>query len=139
MAVQQPRRSNLAWIGSFLVGAMAAAAITAVLAWTSQQQNEAIARAMTGGDPARAPDLLRRYGCAGCHTISGIAGADGEVGPPLSGLVHRVYVGGVATNTADHMVQWIRSPQSLSPRSVMPPSGISEAEARDVAAYLYSH
>jgi cytochrome c2 len=134
---KQPRRSELVWIGSAVAIAVAAAA--AALSWTSQQQTARIARVVAGGDPARAPELLRRYGCTGCHTISGVPGADGEVGPPLSGLVHRVYVGGVATNTADHLVQWIASPQSLSPQSAMPSSGISEAEARDVAAYLYSH
>jgi len=134
----QPGRSNLFWT-SCVVLAVAAAAITSALAWSSQQQTEEIARAMTGGDPTHAPELFRRYGCTGCHTISGIPGADGQVGPPLSDLVHRVYIGGVATNSADHLVQWITSPQSLSPQTVMPPSGISEAEARDIAAYLYSH
>jgi len=132
-------RFKLLWIICAVLGAMVAAAITSTLASSRQQQNEAIARAATGGDPAHAPELLRRYGCAGCHTIPGVTGADGEVGPPLSGLVHRVYIGGVATNTPDHLVQWITAPQSLSPQSVMPPSGISEQEARDVAAYLYSH
>jgi len=132
-------RFKLLWIICAVLGAMVAAAITSTLASSRQQQNEAIARAATGGDPAHALELLRRYGCAGCHTIPGVTGADGEVGPPLSGLVHRVYIGGVATNTPDHLVQWITAPQSLSPQSVMPPSGISEQEARDVAAYLYSH
>ncbi len=135
----QPGRSDPLWIGSVLAGAITVVALVAVPAWMSQQQSKTVARVVTGGDPDRAPELLRRYGCAGCHTISGVSGADGEVGPPLSGLIHRVYVGGVATNTPDHLVQWITSPQSLSPQSVMPPSGISEAEARDVAAYLYSH
>lgn len=133
-----PGRSKLLWIGCILVAAVAAAAITSALAWSSQQQTEEIARAMTGGDPAHAPELFRRYGCTGCHTIPGIPGADGQVGPPLSKLVHRVFIGGVATNTPDHLVQWITSPQSLSQQSAMPPSGISEAEARDIAAYLYS-
>ncbi len=135
----QSGRSNLFWISCVFLGAVVAVAITAALVWSSLRQREEIARAMTGGDPVHAPELLRRYGCAGCHTISGIAGADGEVGPSLSGLVHRVYIGGVVTNTPDHLVQWIRSPQSLSPQSVMPPSGTSETEARDIAAYLYSH
>jgi cytochrome c len=137
--IVQPGRSNLLWISCVVVGVVAAAAITSALAWSSQERSERIARMMTGGDPAHAPELFRRYGCMGCHAIPGIPGADGEVGPPLSGLVHRVYIGGVATNSADHLVQWITSPQSLSPQTVMPPSGISEAEARDIAAYLYSH
>jgi cytochrome c2 len=135
----QPGRSKLLWIGCALAVVVAAAAIASALAWSSREQTEEIARAMTGGDPAHAPELFRRYGCTGCHAISGIPGADGQVGPPLVNLVHRVYIGGVVTNSADHLVQWITRPQSLSPQTAMPPSGISEAEARDIAAYLYSH
>jgi cytochrome c2 len=106
--------------------------------WMSKQQTGRIARAISGGDPDHAPELIRRYGCSGCHTIPGIPGADGQVGPPLSDLIHRVYVGGVAINSPDKLAQWIVSPQQFSPHSAMPATGISEAEARDVAAYLYS-
>jgi cytochrome c len=106
--------------------------------WMSKQQTGRIARAISGGDPEHAPELIRRYGCGGCHTIPGIAGADGQVGPPLSDLIHRVYIGGVAINSPDQLTQWIVSPQKLSPRSAMPATGITEAEARDIAAYLYS-
>jgi cytochrome c2 len=108
--------------------------------WSYQQSSERkeIAIAMTGGEPERAPDLIRRYGCGGCHTISGVPGADGQVAAPLDGLVSRVYVGGVARNTADNLVRWIVDPQSLSPRTAMPVTGISEQEARDVAAFLYA-
>ena len=122
--------------------ALAAVAAAGILGagWISkQQQSERVARAMTGGDPAKAPDLIRRYGCSGCHTISGIPGGDGQVGGPLSALKKRVYVGGVAENSPDNLVRWIVDPQSFSPRSAMPRSGISEGEARDVAAYLYSN
>jgi cytochrome c2 len=111
----------------------------AALAWSSQEQADRIARTITGGDPVRAAKIMRRYGCGGCHTIPGVPGADGQVGPQLSGLLHRVYVGGVATNSPDHLIEWIVDPQKLSPRSAMPATGISEAEARDVAAYLYEH
>jgi cytochrome c1 len=101
-------------------------------------QHQRVARAMTGGDPARAPALIRRYGCAGCHTIPGIPGGDGKVGASLADLRSRVYIAGVATNTPDNLVQWIVTPQALSPRTAMPATGITEAEARDVAAYLYA-
>jgi cytochrome c2 len=106
--------------------------------WKSQHQSRDVAIAMAGGDPARAPDIIRRYGCAGCHTITGIPGGDGKVGGPLADIKNRVFVGGVVTNTTDNLIAWIVSPQSFSPRSAMPASGISEAEARDVATYLYS-
>ena len=108
------------------------------MTWSSQQQSQAVARAMTGGDPSRAPDIMRRYGCAGCHTIPGIPGGDGQVGGPLSNIKHRVYVGGVVPNSPDNLVRWIVSPQTFSPRSAMPATGISEADARHVASYLYA-
>ena len=81
---------------------------------------------------------MRRYGCAGCHTIPGIPGGDGQVGGSLAGLSHRVYIAGVVTNSPDNLVGWIVAPQAFSPRTAMPATGISEAEARDVAAYLYA-
>jgi len=115
-----------------------ASAISGVIAWNAHSRSESVATAMTGGDLARAPGIILRYGCAGCHTIPGIPGGDGQVGGPLANIKHRVYVGGVAINTPDNLVQWIVSPQTFSPRSAMPATGISEAEARDVATYLYS-
>jgi cytochrome c len=108
------------------------------MTWSSQQHSKAVARAMTGGEPSRAPDIIRRYGCAGCHTIPGIPGGDGQVGGPLSDIKHRVYVGGVVPNSPDNLVRWIVSPQTFSPRSAMPATGISEADARHVASYLYA-
>src|SRR4051794_11549212 len=126
------------WI---IVGAMAILAALAVAAgtlWQAQHRSANIAAALTGGDIARAPDLIRRYGCAGCHTIPGIPGGDGQVGGPLQDVKRRVYIGGVVTNSPDNIIKWIVSPQAFSPRSAMPATGISTAEARDVAAYLYS-
>ena len=79
---------------------------------------------------------MSRYGCAGCHTIPGVRGASGRVGPPLQRFAGRVYVGGVLTNRPDHLVRWIVNPRAVSPRTAMPVTGISEAEARHVAAYL---
>jgi cytochrome c1 len=117
----------------------AAAAWLGIDAWNSWQQRDQVARVLTQGDPSRALPLMRRYGCAGCHTIPGIAGADGQVGGSLADIRKRVYIGGVADNTANDLLRWIVSPQSFSPHSAMPATGISEAEARDIAAYLYLH
>lgn len=132
------RSRRLIWIGISAAVVAVLAGWPATQAWMTESQTEDVARAMTGGDPSRAPELIRRYGCAGCHTISGIHGGDGQVGGPLADIRKRVYVGGVVTNTPDNMIQWIVNPQHFSPRTAMPPSGISESEARDVAAYLYT-
>jgi cytochrome c2 len=134
-------RSALAryrWPVAGAAAILVAAAGGAGWLWQTQDQSSSTAIAMTRGDIARAPELIRRYGCAGCHTIPGIPGGDGKVGGPLKDIRQRVYVGGVVTNSPDNLVRWIVSPQTFSPRTAMPATGISEAEARDVAAYLYS-
>src|SRR3954453_14211812 len=95
------RSRYLIWIGissAVLAGLVGAAAGKA---WLTARQSEDVARAMTGGDSSRAPDLIRRYGCAGCHTISGISGGDGQVGGPLLNIRKRVYIGGVVSNSPE--------------------------------------
>jgi cytochrome c len=72
-----------------------------------------------------------------CHTIPDGPGADGKVGGSLAGLRQRVFIAGVVPNTADNLINWIVRPQAFSPRSAMPATGISQSEARDVAAWLY--
>jgi cytochrome c len=103
------------------------------------QTKATVASALTGGDAGRAPAIFRRYGCSGCHTIPGIPGADGQTGPPLTGLSKRVFIAGTLENTSGNLIAWIVSPESQSPRTAMPDTGISEKEARDLAAYLYAH
>ena len=142
--VQEARTALFSPRGAKTVAIVFAAALVAALAgfgWTEARQQALMrtsAKALTGGEPDHAPALLVRYGCGGCHTISGAAGADGQVGPSLVGLRQRVYVGGVLQNTPANLVRWIVDPQSVSPHSAMPATGITDAEARDVAAYLYA-
>jgi cytochrome c2 len=93
---------------------------------------------MTGGDPLRAPAYLRRYGCTGCHQVPGIRAPGGRVGPSLAGVGGRLYIAGRLPNTPGNMVAWIVDPPAFSPRTAMPVTGITETEARDVAAYLYT-
>ena len=81
---------------------------------------------------------MRQYGCASCHTIPGVPGANGLVGPPLSGVARRVYLGGVLPNTPENMVRWIQAPQEIAPATAMPDMGLSERVARDMASYLYT-
>lgn len=102
------------------------------------QDARARAVALTAGDPDFGRELMQRYGCAGCHTIPGVPRAQGKVGPTLQGFAARVYIGGVATNSPETLIQWIENPRSIDPMTAMPITGISRAEARHVAAYLYT-
>lgn len=88
------------------------------------------------GDPDRGATLMGKFGCGACHTIPGIEGADGLVGPPLNHMGKRVYVAGVLRNTPDNMTAWLRDPQKIVPNNAMPDVGLDEQQARDVAAYL---
>lgn len=98
-------------------------------------------RITVGGDAraSRAPDEIARYGCGSCHTISGISGADADVGPSLGDFAQRRYIAGRLPNTPANLAEWIRNPQRIDPGNVMPDLGVTPRDARDIAAYLYSH
>jgi len=113
------------------------AAVVACQSASARERAEEAA-ALTGGDPARAPALMRRYGCTSCHSIPGIQGATGLVGPPLAGIASRSYIAGVLTNDPQHMIRWILDPKGVDSLTAMPVTGVSEGEARDIAAYLYT-
>jgi cytochrome c len=93
--------------------------------------------AIAGGDPGRAEAAIAKYGCGSCHVIPGIRLARGKVGPPLTDFALRTYIAGQAVNTPRNLAAWIRRPDSVEPGTVMPALGVSEQEARDIAAYLY--
>ena len=93
---------------------------------------------LTGGNAEQGRQLIQQYGCGSCHRIPGVPGANGNVGPPLENLAHRVYVAGRLANTPENVIKWIRDPRGVDPQTVMPAVGLDEAAARDVAAYLYT-
>lgn len=102
------------------------------------ERREAPAGDALAGDPENGRLLLRQYGCGGCHRIDGVAGAIGRVGPPLDAFSKQVYVAGVLPNTRADLVRWIVDPQVIQPGSAMPDLGVSEQQARDMAAYLHA-
>jgi cytochrome c2 len=89
-----------------------------------------------GADAGRGRVALGRFDCRVCHLIPGIRGAPGQVGPSLQHYARRAYVAGKFPNEHTHLVRWIMDPPALAPRTAMPATGVSEAEARDMAAYL---
>lgn len=89
------------------------------------------------GDAARGRQAIEKYGCGGCHTIPGVRRARGNVGPALTGLSARPYLAGSLVNHPANLVDWVREPRRLDPRTVMPDLGVTESDARDIAAFLY--
>lgn len=93
--------------------------------------------AVPGGDSATGKELLRQFGCAGCHAIPGIRGADARVGPSLHGLSERATIAGAVPNRVPELVRWISDPQAVAPGTIMPALGVTREQALDIAAYLY--
>jgi mono/diheme cytochrome c family protein len=69
--------------------------------------------------------LFQQKGCIGCHTVGGHGG---KVGPVLDDVALR--------RKPEWMMQHFRDPQSVSPGSVMPRFGFTEAEARALTEFL---
>jgi mono/diheme cytochrome c family protein len=105
------------------------------------QRPEAHANAATApraGDVEAGRRAAAQYLCATCHSIPGLVSAEQQVGPPLDGIARRTFIGGVIANTPENMVRWLKNPQEVDPLSAMPPLGLSDQDARDIAAFLYT-
>lgn len=133
------KSASLGWL-ALLVGASVATALAsgAVLYRQTRVAAETRAQGITGGMAARGLSAIDRHGCGACHIIPGIDGARGEAGPDLTGIATRAHIAGSLPNDPQAMVRWLMDPQALRPGSGMPDMGIDEAEARDIAAYLYA-
>ena len=93
---------------------------------------------IAGAEPERGRALILSYGCGTCHHVDGVRGARGTVGPPLGAFAQRSVVAGILPNTPRVLVSWLMDPPALDPRTAMPSVGLDEAQARDIAAYLYT-
>lgn len=92
--------------------------------------------AQSPGDADRGRVALQQYACVTCHIIPGVVGAVHSVGPSLAGIANRKYLAGMLPNSRATMILWLRSPQAVAPGSAMPDLGVSERDARDIAAFL---
>jgi mono/diheme cytochrome c family protein len=76
----------------------------------------------------RGQGLFReKYGCQSCHIVGG---SGGYVGPPLDKAGERLQPGWI--------YRWLLNPQKYKPETLEPRSGLSDAEAKDLTAYLMS-
>ena len=96
------------------------------------------AEALTGGNVKRGRHAFAAYGCGGCHAVKGVPQAAGLVGPPLDGIGSRAIIAGRLENKPANLIRWIREPQAVSPGTAMPNLGVTDARARDIAAFLYT-
>lgn len=91
-----------------------------------------------GGDRENGRRLVLAYDCGACHTIEGVLSARGIVGPKLEQFAQRTVLAGVVANVPRNLVPWLMDPPAINPGTAMPAMGIDEAQARDIAAFLYT-
>jgi cytochrome c len=90
------------------------------------------------GNARHGKELIRAYGCGACHIVPGIYNARGLVGPPLNYFSARTIIAGELPNTPENLVRWLENPQAVEPATAMPDLGLTEDQAYDIAAYLYT-
>lgn len=96
------------------------------------------ARELVQGNSEAGRALIHDVACGVCHVIPGVPGARGAVGPSLDGFAQRSFIGGITPNRPANLMRWVRDAPALSPETAMPPMPLSEEQAVDVVAYLYS-
>jgi cytochrome c len=120
---------------------IAAAIVALLLAGCDNLSERRVKEAavLTDGGNARVGRVeIRKYGCNACHEISGVPGARGLIGPPLTNINQRYYIAGEIANTPNNLMSWIQHPHQIEPHTLMPDMEVSEQDSRDIAAYLYA-
>lgn len=136
--LRRPRARSLLTIGWLAAAIWWIGGCAPLMEAAGVRTTKAPVQQVPGGDPSRGAVALRAYGCGACHTIPGVPMANALVGPPLNSWGERQYIAGRLLNEPAHLVEWIRFPQAIEPGTAMPNMGVSEQDARDMAAYLYT-
>lgn len=96
-----------------------------------------LSRMSAHGDAALGKRLITQYQCGSCHAIPDVPAARGVNGPSLQAFGKRSYIAGRIPNRPDALAQWLVAPSSLVPDTAMPSMGVSQTDARHMAAYLW--
>lgn len=102
-------------------------------AWAMERRAGAAAPATPSASAGR---VVFARTCGACHAVTGTE-ALGRVGPDLTHVASRSTIGaGALTNSPEHLARWIRHAPDVKEGSRMPEIPLTDAELRDVIAYL---
>ena len=94
-----------------------------------------------GADPVRGRQVFLTKGCTGCHTVAGIPGAAGTLGPPLTSIAATAGVRHSGQSADTYLRESIVHPNAYvvpgfpSP-SPMPPGLVAGRDLDDLVAFL---
>ncbi len=98
------------------------------------------ATAPSGPDTTAGAKLFLTKGCTGCHALNAVKFSRNLLGPNLSNVGARKYIAaGTLRNTDENLARWIHNPQAIKHGVLMLNLGLTDDEARTVAAYLRTH
>jgi cytochrome c oxidase subunit 2 len=109
--------------------------------WVAQQKEPA-AKPESGPAAEGMSIFTGNGGCVSCHTVNGIEGAAGGVGPNLTHLKSRsMFAGATIENTAENLTKWVRDPSAMKPmrpdqKTGMPDQDLSDEDIEKVVAFL---
>lgn len=63
---------------------------------------------------------------------------NGDAGPSLETMGRMSYIAGSIPNQPENMIRFLQNPPAVKPGTLMPALGISEDEARHMAAFMYT-
>ena len=122
--------------GTASIFAMAAATLALAVAGCVDKAD--LPRSVAQADPAEGLRIIERAGCAACHVVPGVRWPKGRTGGSLAGVGARPLIAGRLPNQPDVMAAFVRNAPGLVPDTAMPAMPLTQDEARDVAAYLYT-
>jgi cytochrome c1 len=152
----RPQKSVRRHPGSIVASIAGLAAAVAVLgACTAQQQpapqqlprtpgpsllvSQLVPAPGVSGQPENGRSLFLAKGCPACHTLQGVPSASGAVGPNLTNISLRPTLAGeTIQNSPATMARWIVNPAAVKSDAKMPALGLTDQEAQDVMAFLWS-
>ncbi|HWW60055.1 MAG TPA: c-type cytochrome [Thermoanaerobaculia bacterium] len=111
-------------------------ALTLLLAAACNRSETPAAQSVPIGDAGHGLQIIRQYGCQTCHVIPGIEGGGGALGPSLEHIASRPRIAHRIALSPETLARYIANPPAVDPQTRMPPLGVSQPDARDVAAYL---
>ena len=89
------------------------------------------------GRAAEGKAIFTSRACVGCHAIRGVSA--GVLGPDLTTFgSRRTLAAGLVPNTPANVAAWVKDPGALKPGVKMPVLGLTDDQAKAVAAYLES-
>ena len=109
---------------------------------TKERQAAPAEDPLAGANLAKGRKLLEQKGCGGCHTMTGVKPLPTQPQPETDKERRRAIT--LAPDLrfarerfpAQHLMDWLRDPTAIKPDTLMPKTLLTQAEARDLAAYL---